>query len=229
MTQKYKVWVWYYRVRVIIYDYYYYYFKSGPKGPKVQNPNCITLFTHHFSSFLFASPSSPSSWSSRLHATHLLNSGDSDSPRAPGPQALKAAKAEFQLSKPSSTTHAAHVLNGRKASWRLESSTSSRAPGSHSCKSRILALQAELHLATLQNGVVPIGYFGVQAQSKLLKSSNLFIGSGGLGSPALLGCYTSSTSWPVGYALGSGHALPGSSGSCRMTRFTTRSCSGYSV
>jgi hypothetical protein len=35
------------------------------KKSRVQNPSRITLFTHHFSSFLFASPSSPSSRSSR--------------------------------------------------------------------------------------------------------------------------------------------------------------------
>jgi hypothetical protein len=47
--------------------FYFVFLKSGPKRPKVQNPSRITLFTvtHHISSFLLTSPSSPSSRSLR--------------------------------------------------------------------------------------------------------------------------------------------------------------------
>jgi hypothetical protein len=124
---------------------FFFFFKSGPKGPKVQNPSRITLFTvmHHISSFLFASPSSPSSRSSR---------------RTPPKRPRRLLE-----------TRILHEVQGPRLSEPQ--------------KSRILALKAELHHATLQNGVVPTGSFpsistgvisngsfGVQAQSNLLKA-----------------------------------------------------------
>jgi hypothetical protein len=51
--------------------------------------------------------------------------------------------------------YASHLLNGRDSSQRLGSSTRSRGPGSQSRKSRILALKAELHHATLKTALSP--------------------------------------------------------------------------